>query len=362
MNLWQLIRDCIPTDHARQVNSGYYLDQALTGEDPPEVVVDLGCGVGLSADRCRELRPGTRWLGIDIIGSPESKARVDTGDLVVHYDGVRLPLASGSVPMIHSHQVFEHVRRPIELLIEIARVLQPGGIFSGSTSHLEPYHSFSVWNYTPYGFRLLVEEAGLVLEEVRPGIDGVTLIQRTYNGRPPEYSAYFHGESPLNAEIDAWAAEHNKDAAATNLRKLEHCGQFAFRIRKPEMAVTVAASETAAGSDAELIAMLRTERDLALARADTAVFEANSRKRERDGALDEIDALRTQLERQTRRADEYSERFHKADRDLRVLRNSAAYELGNVLVDAAKNPKKGAKQLPKELASMAKRRKKGKKG
>ncbi|HUR75604.1 MAG TPA: methyltransferase domain-containing protein [Sporichthya sp.] len=356
MNLWQLIRDCIPTDHARQVNSGYYLDQALTGEDPPDVVVDLGCGVGLSADRCRELRPGTRWIGVDIIGSPESKARVDTGDLVVHYDGVRLPLASGSVSMIHSHQVFEHVRRPIELLIEISRVLTPGGIFSGSTSHLEPYHSLSVWNYTPYGFRLLVEEAGLMLEEVRPGIDGITLIQRTYKGRPPEYSAYFHGESPLNAEIDAWAAEHNKDAAATNLRKLEHCGQFAFRIRKPEMAVSVPTSEASAGSDAELIAMLRTERDLALARADTAVFESNSRKRERDNALDEIDALRNQLEHQRKRADDYSVRFHKADRDLRVLRNSAAFELGNALVDAAKHPGKGAKQLPKDLAAMRKRR------
>lgn len=361
MNLWQLIRDCIPTDHARQVNSGYYLDQALTSEDPPQTVVDLGCGVGLSADRCRELRPGTRWLGIDIIGSPESKARVDTGDLVVHYDGVRLPLASGSVPMIHSHQVFEHVRRPIELLIEIARVLTPGGIFSGSTSHLEPYHSLSVWNYTPYGFRLLVEEAGLVLEEIRPGIDGVTLINRTYHGRPPEYAAYFHGESPLNAEIDTWAAEHRKDAAAANLRKLEHCGQFAFRIRKPDVAVTAPAVETTAGSDAELIAMLRTERDLALARADSAVFESNTRKRERDTALDERDAARARIEILTQRAEDYSQRTHRAERDLRVLRNSAAFELGNALTEAAKNPRKGVKQLPKDLSSMAKRRKKGKK-
>jgi SAM-dependent methyltransferase len=357
VNLWQLIRDCIPTDHARQVHSGYYLDQALTGEDPPEAVVDLGCGVGNSADRCRELRPGTRWIGIDIIGSPESKARVATGDLVVHYDGVRLPLASASIPMIHSHQVFEHVRRPIELLIEISRVLKPGGIFSGSTSHLEPYHSFSVWNYTPYGFRLLVEEAGLVLEEVRPGIDGITLIERAYKGRPPEYSAYFHGESPLNAEIDLWAVEHNKDAPATNLRKLEHCGQFAFRIRKPELAVTVATSEVTAGSDEELIAMLRTERDLALARADTAVFDSNSRKRERDNALDEIDSLRAQVERQTKRADDYSVRFHQADRDLRVLKGSAAYELGNALAGAAKDPKKGIKQLPKDLSKLAQRRK-----
>lgn len=356
MNLWQLIRDVVPTDHARQVNSGYYLEQALLSDDPPEVVVDLGCGRGLSADRCRELRPGTKWLGIDIVGSPESRARVQTGDLVVHYDGVRLPLATASVPMIHSHQVFEHVRRPIELLIEIARVLKPGGIFSGSTSHLEPYHSFSVWNYTPYGFRLLVEEAGLVLEELRPGIDAVTLIERSYKGRPPEYGQYFHGESPLNVEIDAWGAEHDRPPAEINLRKLQHCGQFAFRIRKPEMAVTAPTSETAASSDEELITLLRTERDLALARADSAVFEANSRKRERDQILDDIDALRAAAEREKRRADDYSVRFHQADRDLRVLRNSAAYQLGEALANVAKNPKQGVRELPKDLKKLAKRR------
>jgi SAM-dependent methyltransferase len=231
--LWELMQDCIPDDHARQVDSTYYLDEAMTGPRPPVLVMDLGCGRGTSAERFRSHRPDVRWIGIDIAGTPESTARVANGDLVVHYDGVHLPFPANVLPLIYCHQVFEHVRYPAALLVEIARVLQPGGLFIGSTSQLEPYHSLSVWNYTPYGFRMLVEEAGMMLEEIRPSIDGIALVMRAYHGRPPEYGEYFHSPSPLNVEIDEWGAETGRRPALVNLRKLTYCGQFAFRVRRP---------------------------------------------------------------------------------------------------------------------------------
>ena len=80
--------------------------------------------------------------------------------------------------MIYCNQVLEHVRFPERLLREVCRVLKPNGYFVGATSQLEPYHSLSVWNYTPHGFRLLVKEVGLQLQEIRPGIDALTLIIR----------------------------------------------------------------------------------------------------------------------------------------------------------------------------------------
>jgi hypothetical protein len=90
-----------------------------------------------------------------------------------------------------------------------------------------------VWNYTVYGFRLLIEEAGLELEQVRPGIDGLTLIQRTYRGRPPEMSRWFDEESPLNLEIDNASADRKLRPALVNSRKLQFCGHFAFKAIKP---------------------------------------------------------------------------------------------------------------------------------
>lgn len=233
--LWDLMRDCIPDDHARQVTSRYYLDEVMSSPGAPDRVVDLGCGRGTSAALFRGHDPKVRWVGVDIRDSPEARQQRPGGAPLVHFDGVHLPFRSDAVPLIYSHQVFEHVSRPRELLAEVGRVLRPGGLFIGSTSQFEPYHSFSLWNYTPYGFRVLVEEAGLALEEIRPSLDGVTLIMRSYDhGRRTEYGRYWDEESPLNAEIDSWAKATRRRTALVNLRKLTFCGQFAFRVAKPE--------------------------------------------------------------------------------------------------------------------------------
>ncbi|MEV7997092.1 class I SAM-dependent methyltransferase [Streptomyces sp. NPDC086077] len=235
--LWDLMRDCIPDDHARQVTSRYYLDEVMTSPGAPDRVVDLGCGRGASVALFRRHDPKVRWVGVDIRDSPESRQHRPGGDPLVHFDGVRLPFRSDTVPLIYSHQVFEHVSHPRELLAEIGRVLRPGGLFIGSTSQFEPYHSFSLWNYTPYGFRVLVEEAGLALKEIRPSLDGVTLIMRSYgNGSKQEYGRYWNEESPLNVEIDSWAEQTGRRTALVNLRKLMFCGQFVFRVVKPERA------------------------------------------------------------------------------------------------------------------------------
>lgn len=231
--LWDLLHDCLPNDHARQVTSQYYLDEVMEAPEAPDLVMDLGCGRGTSAERFRAHNPKVRWIGVDISDSQEAGQREAGGEAVVYYDGVHLPFRPGTLPMIFCHQVFEHVRRPGELLAEISRVLRPGGTFIGSTSQFEPYHSSSLWNYTPYGFRVLVEEAGLVLEEIRPSLDGVTLLKRTYHNDREGYRRYWAEESPLNREIDEWAKETGRRPALVNLRKLTFCGQFAFRVRKP---------------------------------------------------------------------------------------------------------------------------------
>jgi SAM-dependent methyltransferase len=228
--MWRLIGERIPDDHSRQVTSQYYLRQALTGPEAPELVVDLGCGSGATASLSRDIRPGIEWIGVDIHESEAAKAIV--GEKVMLYDGVNLPFDDDSVPLIYSNQVLEHVRHPEALLRDIRRVLTPGGLFVGSTSQLEPYHAWSLWNFTIYGFQTIVEDAGLTLEEVRPGIDGIALVQRHWFGRRKEHSDWFR-RSPLNVEIDQWGAASGRRPALINLRKLEFAGQFSFRVRKP---------------------------------------------------------------------------------------------------------------------------------
>jgi SAM-dependent methyltransferase len=232
MSLRDVLAGCLPADHSRQVNAPYYAQQVVA-DLRPKVVVDLGCGVGGSYDLFRRLDPAIRWLGIDIRDSPEARGRTGGGELVVYYDGVHLPLRDESVPVIYCRQVLEHVVHPRSVLAEVHRALAPGGVFVGSTSQLEPYHSYSVWNFTPYGFRTIVEETGLRVREIRPSIYGPTMIRRQYLGNPAGYRRFFASESPLNAQIEEWAHRERIAPDVTNARKLQFSGQFAFFVEKP---------------------------------------------------------------------------------------------------------------------------------
>jgi len=221
----------IPRDHARQVGSQYYIQEAMRATSPAHVVMDLGCGDGSSAQLFRSELSDVCWIGVDIA---ESATVWDVqAESVVVFDGVRLPFADNSIELVYTNQVFEHVRHPQALLLEIQRVLTPGGVFIGSVSQLEPYHAYSLWGgYTLYGWATLCRDAGLILEEARPSIDAVALLTRQYEGALPEHGRWWQ-LSPLNVEIDEWAVATDASVLAVNARKLQFCGQFAFRVRRP---------------------------------------------------------------------------------------------------------------------------------
>jgi ubiquinone/menaquinone biosynthesis C-methylase UbiE len=208
----------VPADHARQVTSYYYASKACESA-APATVVDLGCGEGASYEYFRTRLPHVNWVGLDILSSPEVTARARLNRPFVAYDGEHIPLESNAVDLVFSNQVLEHVRQPAQLFAEVERVLRPGGTFIGSTSHLEPYHSYSFWNYTPHGLATLADAAGLLLHEVRPGIDAITLIVR--KGVQWRWLNRFFGrESPLNRLIGVAGRVSGKSTAEINLIKL----------------------------------------------------------------------------------------------------------------------------------------------
>ena len=227
-SIYEIMQPHIPGDNSHQSSAAKEVESLLRKGFEAADVLDLGCGDGRSADLFRKLSPSCRWIGVDIEDSPEVNSRVRNDVEFVTYDGEHLPFSDDAFDLVYSYQVFEHVRYPEQVLREVKRVLKPGGIFVGQTSQFEPYHSYSLWNFTIFGFKILVEAAGMRLESIRPGIDGPTLIERSYLGRPKEYSKWFSEESPLNSKIERNCNEAGKSVRVKNFRKLMFCGQFVF--------------------------------------------------------------------------------------------------------------------------------------
>ena len=233
-DLAALLGDRIPSDHSRVVTADDYAKRYLGRPERPSAlrVLDLGCGAGDSVDLFRSLDSAVEWTGVDIEGSPEVESRTRDDARFVTFDGVNLPFGDADVDLVYCKQVLEHVRHPEPLLAEVGRVLRTGGCFAGSTSHLEAFHSYSVWNYTPYGLTLMLEDAGLEVLEVRPVIDAFTLIAWRALGMPRFFFRWWARESPPYRAISALSRLARWDHRTVNTAKLVLSGQFAFLARR----------------------------------------------------------------------------------------------------------------------------------
>jgi SAM-dependent methyltransferase len=234
-DLGELLGPRIPRDHSRQIVADDYAGRYLNRDEAPAAprVMDLGCGRGDSVELFRSLDPQVRWVGVDLEHSPEVDERVRDDAQFVTFDGIHLPFEDGSFDLVYCKQVLEHVRHPDALIGEVARVLAPGGWFAGSTSQLEAFHSRSIFNHTPYGLTRMIEDAGLEVVELRPVIDGLTLVTWRALGLPSFFYRWWGArESPLNRVIEVAGRAGRLDARTRNQIKLTLCGQFAWLARR----------------------------------------------------------------------------------------------------------------------------------
>lgn len=221
---YELIEGVIPDDHARRTEIEDLLQR---WETPDPKVLDLGCGDGRGRAVILGNFPDAAYLGVDVERSPEVDSRQASGDWFHSYDGENLPFADGSFDLVYSRQVFEHVRHPDKVAAEIFRVLRPGGTFIGSLSGLEPYHSLSIFNFTPYGLYRVLQDNGLHLTEMRPGEESTALFVRQLTLRRVSHFRLIY---PL-VDLAAWARRWS--ARKANYIKLRFAGHLSFVARKP---------------------------------------------------------------------------------------------------------------------------------
>lgn len=126
-------------------------------------VLDAGSGEGRYTDYFNH----TRYVGLDLA----------VGDATWDYSGLdavgdlrEIPFPDNIFDAAICIQTLEHVNDPFKVISEIGRVLKPGGRFFLAApmswhQHQKPHDFF---RYTSFGFRHLLEEAGMSVEEIRP--------------------------------------------------------------------------------------------------------------------------------------------------------------------------------------------------
>lgn len=223
----QLLKD----DHSHQSSAILMFRELAIEPGKAYKVLDLGCGTGGSEEWMMHSFPSIDWHGIDLVASPEVSMRTKQHRRIYSYDGVNLPFEDQSFDIVFTRQVLEHVERPYELMIEVGRVLKSGGYLVGSVSQLEPYHSYSIFNWTPYALQKVLEPAGLQLQALRPGIDGFTLILRSLFMKK-FFSRYFEKESPVNSLLEIAGRMMRIKTSSINALKIKLCGHLCFLARR----------------------------------------------------------------------------------------------------------------------------------
>src|SRR4051794_4000765 len=113
-----------------------YMTRVLAGRFPEGRVLDVGSGGGLLAEEFARL--GYAVTGIDPSSQSVEVARehAEAEGLAIDYvvgAGESLPFADASFSVVYCCDVLEHVDDVDRTIAEIARVLEPGGIFMYDT-------------------------------------------------------------------------------------------------------------------------------------------------------------------------------------------------------------------------------------
>ncbi|MEE2658584.1 MAG: methyltransferase domain-containing protein [Candidatus Latescibacterota bacterium] len=154
---------------------GRFVAEAMA-EHSTGLLLDVGCGARpftqLLDGQCR------RSLGIEVdrvryAGSVVHSGEVAVGGQIlptpdVWASGMSLPFLDNRFDTVVSFQVLEHVPEPGLMMMEMARVLRPGGALVVTAPHIWGVHEepHDYYRFTPHGLQYLAEGSGLMVERV----------------------------------------------------------------------------------------------------------------------------------------------------------------------------------------------------
>ncbi len=141
-------------------------------------LMDFGCGL----KPYEELFSVDEYIGVDFEGEGETytKQKVD-----VFYDGKTLPFRENYFDSVFSSEVFEHVFNLPEILLEIKRVLKPGGRILVTCPFAYGEHEVpnDFARYTSFAMKDMFERNGfkvLAYEKTGGNVEAITQLRIVY--------------------------------------------------------------------------------------------------------------------------------------------------------------------------------------
>jgi SAM-dependent methyltransferase len=127
------------------------------------VLLDVGCGdMPYKSLILEQPSRVDRYIGLD----------VDTGTYHrrdVEWNGVIIPLRTGSIDCAMATEVLEHCPRPEAFMLEVCRVLKTGGLFFFTAPFFWPLHDVphDEHRYTPFALERHLRNAGFAQVEIK---------------------------------------------------------------------------------------------------------------------------------------------------------------------------------------------------
>ncbi|AWK02990.1 class I SAM-dependent methyltransferase [Flavobacterium crocinum] len=123
-------------------------------------VLDSGCGSMPYKEIILQNKKVDSYVGLDI----DSGLNYDNAKPDFFWDGVNMPFESESFDVVMSTEVLEHVPDPDAYLLEVKRVLKPGGLFFFTVPFLMSLHEVpnDYYRYTPFALEMIFKRTGFV--------------------------------------------------------------------------------------------------------------------------------------------------------------------------------------------------------
>lgn len=121
-------------------------------------VADIGCGFGPLRPLVESL--GAEWVGVEPFAKDPSFVAASAEDL---------PFADRSFDVVVMYAVLEHIPDVSKAFAEVARILKPGGVFTGYSAFMECFHEISYNHLSHKALEEYSRRNGMTLEAIHAG-------------------------------------------------------------------------------------------------------------------------------------------------------------------------------------------------